>query len=309
MTTRVLVTGATGFVGRHLCGKLSDSGYRVRAALRSAVAVPAGVAESVVVGNISSQTDWSAALQDVDYVVHAAAGHEPDLHDETNALGTQILVAASARAQVSRFIFLSSVRVNGEESGDGAYTSFDAPDPKDAYGKSKWQAEQFVLQVCATSAMEYAVVRPPLVYGAGVRANFLRLMRCIDRGYPLPFGVIRNQRSFVSVWNLADLIESTLRHPAAANRTWMVSDGEDLSTSELIRRIAAAMGRQARLFALPESALRFAAMLTGRRAQISRLCGSQRVNLTQTLSLLGWVPPFSVDAGLAKTVEWYRSVR
>lgn len=317
MSERVLVTGATGFVGRHLCRRLSASGYHVRAALRSANASPEGAAETVVVGDITLQTDWSTALQDVDHVVHAAARAHlsrealagPSLFDETNAFGTQGLVAASARAQVKRFILLSSVKVNGEESDGDAYTPFDIPNPQDAYARSKWQAEQFVAQVCAANAMKYVIVRPPLVYGAGVQANFLRLMRWVDRGYPLPFGAIRNKRSFVSVWNLADLIESTLRNSVAVNRTWMVADGEDLSTAELVRRLAAAMGRHAHVFPVPESALRFGGRLIGRRAEISRLCGSLRVNLAQTLSLLGWKPSISVDAGLAKTIEWYCSVR
>lgn len=317
MTSRVLVTGATGFVGRHLCRNLSASGYRVRVALRAANASPEGAAEVAFVGDINSRTDWTAALRDVEFVVHAAArvhaksgvDTSPDLFDETNAFGTQTLAAASAHAQVKRFILLSSVKVNGGEAEGAAYTPFDIPNPQDAYGKSKWRAEQFVAAICADSAMEYVIVRPPLVYGAGVGANFLWLMRWIERGYPLPFGAIRNKRSFVNVWNLACLIESTLSNPAAVNRIFMVSDGEDLSTADLVRRIASALGRRERLFPVPESVLRCGGVLIGRQAEISRMCGSMRVDLTQTRSLLGWIPPLTVNAGMARTVEWYCSGR
>ncbi len=316
MTARVLLTGATGFVGRHLCRILSASGYRVRVALRKATAFPEGAAEGVFVGDITSRTDWSAALRDVEYVVHAAArvneqaiAASSALYDETNAFGTQTLAEASALAQVRRFILLSSVKVNGGEAEGPAYTPSDIPNPQDAYGKSKWRAEQFLAAICAASAMKYVIVRPPLVYGAGVGANFLRLMRWIERGYPLPFGAIRNKRSLVNVWNLAHLVESTLSNPAAVNRTWMVSDGEDLSTPELVRRIASSMGRRARLFPVHQSVLRVGAALTGRQVEFLRLSGSLRVDLTQTLSLLGWIPPLSVGAGLAKTIDWYFSGR
>lgn len=290
------------------------SGYRVRAALRGTGASPEGAAEVSVVGDIHARTDWSAALQDVELVVHAAArvhamhGTEAGdaLHVETNALGTQALAAACARAQVRQFVLLSSVKVNGDQS-HAACSPSDVPDPRDAYGRSKWQAEQQLAQICATGAMQYTIVRAPLVYGAGVRANFLRLIRWIDRGYPLPFGAIRNKRSLVNVWNLVDLVECTLRHPAALNRTWMVSDGEDLSTADLARRIAAAIGRPARIWSVPQGALRMLGSLTGHSAEILRLCDSLCVNMAQTQSLLGWTPPVSVDAGLAKTIEWYRS--
>jgi nucleoside-diphosphate-sugar epimerase len=317
LTDHVLVTGATGFVGRHLCQRLAAGGYRVRVALRNPGPMPAGATDAVVVGDIGSRTDWSEALQEVDHVVHAAGRvHSKDateasasLCTETNVLGTQSLAVAAARLSVKRFILMSSVKVNGEGTHGTAYTPFDVPNPQGAYARSKWQAEQVVAQTCTASGMEFAIIRPPLVYGPGVRANFLRLMDWVARGYPLPFGAIRNQRSFVSVWNLADLVERSLSNPAAANRTWMVSDGEDLSTAELVRRIAVALERRVHIFPLPEVVLRFGGRMTGTGDTVMKLCGSLRVDLSHTVALLGWNPPTSMDAGLDKTADWYRSAR
>lgn len=317
MTLRVLVTGTTGFIGPYICRRLATAGYLVRAALRRPGPLPEGATEAVVVGEIGSRTDWSQALQDVDHVVHAAArahvagptGPGAALCVETNTLGTQSLAIASSSRSVKRFILMSSVKVNGEGSRDGAYTALDVPNPRSVYAKSKWQAEQSVARACAASGMEFAIIRPPLVYGPGVRANFLGLMNWVARGYPLPVGAIRNQRSFVNVWNLADLVERSLRHPAAANRTWMVSDGDDLSTAELVHRIATALDRRARIFSVPEGVLRLTGRFTGWGEAVDRFCGSLRVDLSQTAALLGWTPPTSMATGLGRTVDWYRFTR
>ncbi len=310
MTERVLITGGTGFVGRHLCRKLAEDGYRVRAALRSSAALPEGTDDAVVVGEVGSRTGWAHALRDVDLVVHAAARvPTPDAdvnYIETNALGTRTLAEASAYAQVKRLVLLSSVKVNGGESAAHAYCASDAPNPQDEYARSKWQAERFVSEICEKSTMQYAIIRPPIVYGPGVRANFLRLMNCVEREYPLPVGAIQNRRSMLNVWNLSDLIARVLSHPVV-NRTWMASDGEDLSTADLVRRIAAAMGRKPRLLSVPEPLLRFGGLVTGQGTAISRLCGSLRVNIEDTRELLGWLPPTSVDAALEKTVAWYHA--
>jgi UDP-glucose 4-epimerase len=267
-----------------------------------------------VVGDIGSKTQWTSALRDVDNIVHAAARVEQRnvpaaAFAETNRAGTQVLAAAAARAGVRRFVLVSSVRVNGGENEGKSYAASDPPDPQGLYGDSKWEAELAVMRSCASATMQYAIVRAPLVYGPGVRANFLRLLRWIDRGYPLPFGSIRNRRSMVSVWNLADAIAHMLGSPAAANRTWMVSDGEDLSTPELVRRIAMAMGRPARLFATPPGLLRLVGSVAGKRPEIERLCGSLRVDANSTFEALGWIPQVNVDAGIAWTVDWYREVR
>jgi nucleoside-diphosphate-sugar epimerase len=273
------------------------------------------VAEKAMVGDILGTTDWSAALEEVDLVVHAAARAHV-LHDSesssnlyltTNAQGTRHLAHAAASAGVRRFVYLSSIKVNGEETTGAAYTSSDEPRPQDAYGKSKWLGEQWLGEIAGKSGMEAVIIRSPLVYGPGVRANFLRLMRWVDRGWPLPVGAIRNQRSLVSIWNLCDLLRTVLTHPLAAGRTWLVSDGEDLSTPELIRRLGRAMNRRVRLLPVPSAVLEMCGVITGRRAEIARLCGSLVLDVSQTRSVLDWCPPLSVDEALARTVAWYLS--
>jgi nucleoside-diphosphate-sugar epimerase len=313
MNQRVLVTGATGFVGRTLNQVLLDSGYRVRATVRQAGSSLPATIEQVAIGDIGANTDWSEALRGVDAVVHAAArahimNAKPsdfDLYYETNARGTARLAQAAAHAGVQRFVYVSSIKVNGEERPVGAYTATDTPNPQDPYGKSKWEGEQALLAI--GGPMQAAVVRPPLVYGPGVRANFLRLMRWVDREVPLPLGSIENRRSLVSIWNLCDLLKHLLSSPLPRNQAWLVSDGDDLSTPALIRRIAHAMGRRARLWPVPVAALQLAGTLTGKSAEISRLRGSLAVDIAATRQSLGWSPPVSVDDALLRTVKWYLS--
>jgi nucleoside-diphosphate-sugar epimerase len=311
--TRVLVTGATGFVGGALCETLARADYLVRGALRTDRAVPTAIAEKVIVGDINSTTDWTQALRGVDLVIHAAARSHvlhpaqgsADLYFETNDRGTERLANVATRMQVSRFIYLSSIKVNGEETPARAYTSADEPHPQDDYGLSKRRAEQHVAATAEHTGMEAVIVRPPLVYGPGVRANFLRLLRWVDHGWPLPLGAVRNARSLVNVWNLCDFLLLVLKHPDAPGRTWLVSDGEDLSTPDLIRRIGTAMGRRVRLPPVPVAFLQLSAALVGRRGELARLCGSLAVDITQTRTQLGWSPCVSVDEALARTVAWY----
>ena len=312
MSKRVLLTGATGFVGRALLPELLAAGYVVRAALRSSATGLNDKVESIVVGDIGPQTDWTAALRDVDVVMHAAArahvlGDDPaneNLYIDSNARGSIRLAEAAAESGVGRFIFLSSVKVNGEDSGAGSFRSTDTPAPQDAYGRSKAMAEEGLWRV-ARSGMEVACVRLPLVYGPGVRANFLRLLGWVDRGWPLPLGSVHNRRSLVSTWNLCSLLVRLIEHPNAAGRTWMVSDGEDLSTPELIRRIGSAMNRSVRLLPVPLPLLRAAARLFGKEAEAMRLCGSLAVDIEATRRLLDWQPPLCVDESLIRTVRWY----
>lgn len=310
---QVLVTGANGFVGSTLCPMLAAAGYTVRAALRTGTTAPAGVSERVSIGAIGGGTDWSEALNGVELVIHLAArAHALDagpqldeLFLETNFNGTRRLADDAVRHGVRRFVYLSSVKVNGGERRS-PYGVCDAPRPQDGYGRSKWLAEQCLWETASRAPMQVAVVRAPLAYGAGVRANFLRLLSWVDRGRPLPFGAVHNRRSLVSGWTLCDLLIRLLAHPRAVNRTWMVSDGDDVSTAELVRRIARAMGRRARLWAIPPPLLRAAGGLLGRGAEMRRLCGSLTLDIAPTLELLEWSPPLSMDEALARTVGWYR---
>lgn len=308
----VLVTGATGFVGSTLCGQLAEAGYTVRAALRTDGDVARGVAEKVVVGDIGGRTEWQSALRDVDLVLHAAArahvlGDDPsnaDKYIECNTHGTIHLAEQAARAGVERMVFLSSIKVNGESSGDRLYRSDDPPAPLDMYGRSKAMAEEGLNAIAARTGLQVACVRSPLVYGPGVRANFLRLMRWVDARRPLPLGAVKNRRSLVSVWNLCSLLTLLLSHPLA-NGIWMVSDGEDLSTPELVRRLGAAMNRRVPLLPVPTGLLSLAGALLGKRAEIERLCGSLAVDITATRQRLEWTPPVPVNEALARTVRWY----
>jgi nucleoside-diphosphate-sugar epimerase len=315
--SRVLVTGAGGFVGKTLCPMLAQAGYVVRATVRTERPIPVGATEVVTVSEIGARTDWTQALRDVDLVVHLAARAHVSSDQpqgaaaclETNARGTQRLAVESARYGIRRLVYLSSVKVNGEGIAGRAYSAGDVPQPSDAYGSSKWQGEEWLAVAAAGGEMQFVVVRSPLVYGPGVRANFLRLLQSIDRERWLPFGAIRNQRSLVSVWNLCDLLIRLLDHPAAGGRTWMVSDGQDVSTPELVRSVARAMGRRARLLPVPVPLLRLASELLGKGAQMQRLCASLTVNIAATREQLGWAPPLSMDEALARTTSWYRSQR
>ncbi len=305
----VLVTGATGFVGRPLCRLLAERCLPLRAALRSpdAGSLPSA-ARGVVVGDIGPETDWGEALEGVDSVVHLAArvhrlqDDQPGLYRRVNTLGTLNLAEQAARAGVRRFVFLSSVKAVGESGHLGPTTP---PSPADAYGRSKREAELGLRDLEARTGLEVVILRPPLVYGPGVRANFLRLLRLVDRGLPLPLASVDNRRSLVFVNNLADAILTCLEHPAAAGGTFYVSDSELLSTPELIRRLAAALGRPVRLFPFPPSLLRLVAKAAGRAAVAERLLGDLTVDDAPLRETLSWVPPITPDEGISRTARWY----
>jgi nucleoside-diphosphate-sugar epimerase len=311
---RVLITGATGFIGRVLCAYLARTGYRLRVALRSDCDLPAGIAEKAVVGDISAVSDWRLALADVELVVHAAARahvhrdtpRNRGLYEQVNAHATRQLAHAAARAGVRRFVFLSTIKVNGEATVQRPFYPGDVPNPHDDYAKSKLRSETYLVQAAAATGMEAAIVRAPLVYGPGVRANFLHLMRWVDKEWPLPLGAIRNQRSLVSVWNLCDLIERLLGTQRPAAGVWLVSDGEDPSTPDLVRRLGRAMDRSVRLIAVPVPLLQACAAITGRRAEAARLCGSLTVSIATTRTALEWSPPVPMDEALRRTADWYR---
>ncbi len=275
------------------------------------------ISEKAIVGDISGDTDWVAALQEVDVVVHAAArAHVPNdrrdnaaLYFAVNGAGTKRLAETAARSGVAKFVLLSTVKVNGEDSGSGVFGPQDEAHPADDYARSKWLGEQALREIGSMSAMRVAIVRPPLVYGPEVRANFLRLLKWVDARRPLPLAGVENRRSLVSVWNLCDLLLNIIRNDAANGGIWLLSDGEDLSTPELIRRIGRAMGRPVRLFNVRPLVLRVAGAVLGRRQEIARLCGSLRVDIGETRARLGWSPPDPVDEALARTVRWYLNER
>ena len=226
---------------------------------------------------------------------------------KVNVEGTLNLARQAADAQAKRFIFISSIKVNGESTDPGKpFTVEDQPNPMDPYGISKWETEVGLHQVAKETGLEVVVIRPPLVYGPGVRANFLRMMRWINSGAPLPLGAIHNKRSLVALDNLVDLIVTCIEHPAAANQTFLAGDGEDLSTTELLQRIGKALGKPARLIPFPASMLTFVASLLGKWDVAHRLCGSLQVDISKARTLLGWEPPVSLDEGLRKVAEDFK---
>jgi nucleoside-diphosphate-sugar epimerase len=314
----ILVTGAAGFVGRALLPRLLAEGRRVRAAVREpSKELPAGV-DSACVGEIHADTDWHAALAGVDAVVHLAArAHvldeaSPDafaLYRAVNALGALKLAEAAAAAGVRRFVFLSSVRAHGARTTGAPFTESSPLAAEDPYGRSKAEAEVGLARVARGTALEPVVLRPPLVYGAGARGNFARLVKLVGRGIPLPLGSVRNRRSLVYVGNLVDAIVRSLDHPAAAGQTFLVSDGEDVSTPELVRRIARALGRPARLIAVPPALLRLGGALAGRKDDVARLLDDLVVDSSPIRRTLAWRPPYTLDQGLTETAAQLGAAR
>jgi nucleoside-diphosphate-sugar epimerase len=304
-----LVTGASGFVGQALVQQLARNNIPVRSAFRASDGVSGS---SIAVGDIGPDTHWAPALEGCDRVVHLAARvhvmNDKAIDQLTefrriNVDGTLNLALQAAAAGVRRFVYLSSVKVNGESTSPGrAFTEADAPNPQDAYGQSKHEAEQGLRQLSADTGMEVVIIRPPLVYGPGVKANFAALMRAVQRGWPLPLGAVHNQRSLVALSNLVDFIITCITHPQAANQTFLVSDGQDLSTTELVRGMAQAAGVPARLLPMPVWALQAGASLLGKGDAVQRLCGNLQVDMSKARSLLGWVPPVSVEEGLRRAM-------
>ncbi len=301
----VLITGANGFIGGHLCRLLETAGIGVVRTVRKPQT------GCVAVGNVDGDTDWSAALRGVDVVVHLAARvHmlKDSVSDPTaefrnvNVVGTANLARQAAQAGARRFVFISSIAVHGLTSGERPFSSRDIPDPHDAYGLSKLEAEQQLKQIAGEAGMEFVIVRPPLVYGPGVGANFLRLMKLAGSGRPLPLGAVHNRRNPVFVGNLCDLIFQCLENPAAAGQTFLVSDGQDVSTPDLLRMLAKEMGKKTRLISVPVGLLQLAGRLTGYSGEITRLCGSLQVDIEHTRKTLGWRPPFTLEQGLRETV-------
>lgn len=308
---RVMVTGANGFVGSALAATLATrTAYTVRSVSRRPVQGLPG--EQVVIGGLGPDTvwdrAWAQALESVDVVMHCAARvHVMDdtatdpltAYRRVNVEGSLALARQAAAAGVRRFIFLSSIKVNGEATGaTGAFTADDEPAPADPYSVSKWEAEVGLREVARVTGMELVIIRPVLVYGPGVKGNFNSMMNWLYKGVPLPLGAIHNQRSLVALDNLIDLIITCIEHPAAANQVFLVSDGEDLSTTQLLQQMASALSKPARLVPVPAAVLEWTAAVLGRRAMAQRLCTSLQVDMTKTSATLGWRPPVSLHQGL-----------
>jgi len=313
-TSQVLITGANGFVSSALYPALGAAGYAVRRAVRHIGDGDRPNPETIPIGEIDGSTNWTEALRDVEFVVHLAARAHVlretavdslAAYRRINVEGTKRLAEQAATAGVRRLVFLSSVKVNGERTSGRPYRGDDTPRPEDAYGVSKWEAEQALRAVERERRLEIAILRPPLVYGQGVKGNFLRLMKLVARGWPLPLTSVYNQRSIIYVGNLVDAIVACIREPSAAGQTYLVSDGTDVSTPELVSCIARALGVSPRLFPFPPSLLTLAATLVGKREEARRLLGSLQVDSSRIRRELGWRPRYTMEEGLAETARWF----
>lgn len=314
---RIMVTGANGFVGRGLCRELLDRKAAVTAAVRNIGDFhdfEGPLFSQVAVGDIDLATAWEEALAGVDTIFHLAARVHMMRESETDALqayrrvnveGTEGLARAAAKAGVKRLVFLSSIKVNGEATSLRPYTEEDVPQPQNAYAISKWEAEQALWRVSLETGLQVVVVRTPLVYGPGVKGNFLRLLEWVSKGIPLPFAAVENRRSMIYLCNLVDAMIACAEHPMAANKTYLVSDEEDVSLPDLIRIIASVMGKPSRLWRCPGSVLRGAAVLLGKSAEANRLLDSLQVDCTLIRKELGWAPPGSMNDSIQQTIDWY----
>lgn len=344
---KVLVTGASGFVGQILCQQLQAMEHEVCGALRNVgVRLSDGV-EPIAVGEIGQEVDWTSVLRKVEVVIHLAARVHVmnDISTDplaefrkVNVLGTENLARQAVRAGVKRLVYVSSIKVNGETTSSEATSALaeipseippsppfakggvvgaqrvtamfretDVPDPQDPYGISKWESEQLLHRVAKETGLEVVVVRPPLVYGSGVKGNFVHMLKVLARGIPLPLGSIRNLRSLVYVENLADALVLCATHPAAVGQIYLVSDGEDISTPDLLRQLGGGMGCPARLFRCPLPLLKIAGRFAGKSDQIERLLGSLQVDSGKIRRELGWTPPYTLQHGLHETAQWYRN--
>lgn len=311
----VLVTGASGFIGRALCGRLARDGHRVKGTFRSeANPAPESCVEKIPVEDIAGDNYYPAMLDGVDTIVHLAArvhvmngnGRSIDEYRRLNVAGTARLAKAAAQNKIRRFIYVSTIKVNGEEN-PAPYTENDSPFPRDPYGISKWEAEQALEKIGSETGLEIVILRPPLVYGPGVRANFLNLIKLVESRVPLPFASVRNRRSFVFLHNLVDAICVCAVHPGAAGSTFMVSDGRDVSTPEMIKMIASGLKSRPALVPCPVTLLGILGRLAGKGDEMARLVGSLRMDISKIKTALGWDPPHTMEEGIEETVKWYKA--
>jgi len=311
----ILVTGASGFIGRALCAELVNAGHKVVGAVRSEPSERITGVNYITVGDINSETQWTSYLDDVDVIIHLAA-RVHQLNENTNDLikkyrkvnveGTLHLANSALNANVRRFIFLSSIKANGEKTVKGMHFSAQStPEPCDPYGISKYEAEVSLKALTSDTNLDIVILRPPLVYGPKVGGNFIRLLGIISKGMPLPFGAVNNKRSMIFLYNLTDVIRVCIDHPKAAGKVLLVSDKEDLSTAELITKIASIMKKNILLLSIPIVFMHKLATLLGKKQEIERLCESLSLDIDETTQLLDWVPPISMDEGLTQTIAWY----
>lgn len=316
----VLITGANGFVGGVLCDRILSHYPQIntvfavsRRSINLSLSSPK--LQSVTVSSLDDLVASNNHLEKIDCIIHLAArvhkmqDSSEDPLSEFRAVNTEAtckLAKAAARTGVRRFIFLSSIKVNGEGGYNETYTESSLAHPTDPYGISKWEAEQQLMQISAQTGLEVVIIRPPLVYGPGVKANFQQMLRVINQGIPLPIGAVKNQRSFVYVGNLADAIITAAMYPAAINQTFLVSDGQDVSTPQLTRLIAAALGCSPRLVPIPEICLNLLGKITGRSKQISRLTSSLTIDSQKFCKTFQWEPPFTLEQGLETTAQWFK---
>ena len=314
--SRVLVTGATGFVGTQLVSALQAAGAEVWAALRATSQSEQGSRMPVLQFDLERPMEIQIEqLRHFDTIYHVAAlvhvmraGREIEAcYERQNSLASAVLAQRAAAAGVRNFVYLSSIKVNGERTLREPFTRHDAPSPQDAYARSKLSAERALLREAA-GTMRVVIVRPPLVYGPGVGANFRKLMALVNRGAPLPFGAIENRRSLVSVWNLVDFLTRCIANPAAAGGVWLISDGEDVSTPRLLNMVGRGLGKSPRLLRVPVQMLRAAGTIVGRRGEIDRLVESLQVDISDTRVTLGWQPPLGTEEAIARTAAWFRGL-
>ena len=317
---KILVTGANGFIGKALSKELIKRGCPVRLTMRRpdnlAYLDPhAELAEFYMpTGDIGPDTDWSNAMDQADCVVHLAArvhvmkdtAGEPLVEfRRTNTVATEHLARCAAQAGVRRLVFMSSIKVNGEETMDAPFTESDPACPSDPYGVSKWEAELALARVAVDTGLEIVILRSPLIYGPGVKGNFLALLKAVARGVPLPLASVNNRRSLLYLGNAVNALALVAMHPAAAGRTFLLSDGQDVSTPELILQLAMELGVPGRLLHCPPFLLQLAGRMLGKADSVSRLADSLQVNSSAIRRELGWVPPYSLEQGLHATAQWY----